>query len=638
MNDMRYAAQALAAKGRFGDTMLLHVNPAEVAGIASLVPGGLTTNPVTGLPEAFFFLPFLATLFGGGGAAAAGLGAAAAGATAAAAAAPALTAGLAAGAGAASAAAPILAAAAPAAGLLTGGAAALPAAGLAAAAAPAAASGGLGSLLGGATGAAGANLAATLPAAASAVPAASGLASLTAPVAESASLLGGSAGTNALLGAGTDAITTGGLTIHGPSLAGQTVLGGGSASTGLAIPPTAGETVLAGANTGLPTPISSGPAVLSGPKTGIAIGPPTPGVAGQTVLGGGSANTGVGINAATTPPPPGSSIFGGIGDLIKSNPMMAMMLAQQGMSALGSMFKDDDDDDSDYKEAKYEGGGVTPAPAGFQHGKQGEHLFFRKPGYGYANGGIVGLAGGGMPPVDPQAQMPQDMGFPLNDVPGGGGIADLAGGPEEIPTSPFPTEQIGSEPEPDPNEDVAVNTENDQELVMQMVEVIQGQHPEPEPVIKAFVQEFGEQAMQDLVQRVKGMASQPPAGPAGPPPGLMPGGPSPMDQMPPMPPMGPPPGGAPQQFAFGGPVGGMGDGLSDSVPAMIDGRQPAALSRGEFVIPADAVSGLGNGSTDAGAEQLQGMVNNVRMARGGTVGQAPPIQGGIAAMMAGGLV
>jgi hypothetical protein len=234
--------------------------------------------------------------------------------------------------------------------------------------------------------------------------------------------------------------------------------------------------------------------------------------------------------------------------------------------------------------------------------------------------------------------MPQDMGFPLNDVPGGGGIADLAGGPEEIPTSPFPTEQIGSEPEPDPNEDVAVNTENDQELVMQMVEVIQGQHPEPEPVIKAFVQEFGEQAMQDLVQRVKGMASQPPAGPAGPPPGLMPGGPSPMDQMPPMPPMGPPPGGAPQQFAFGGPVGGMGDGLSDSVPAMIDGRQPAALSRGEFVIPADAVSGLGNGSTDAGAEQLQGMVNNVRMARGGTVGQAPPIQGGIAAMMAGGLV
>src|SRR6188768_3303844 len=80
MNDMRLTAQQLAARGRFGDSMLLHVSPAEVAGIASLIPGGLTTNPETGLPEAFIFLPFLASLFG----------AAAPAATAAAAAAPAI--------------------------------------------------------------------------------------------------------------------------------------------------------------------------------------------------------------------------------------------------------------------------------------------------------------------------------------------------------------------------------------------------------------------------------------------------------------------------------------------------------------------------------------------------------------------
>jgi hypothetical protein len=53
-------AQALASKGRFGDTMLMHVNPEEVQGIASMA-GGLTINPETGLPEAFWAaLPFLA--------------------------------------------------------------------------------------------------------------------------------------------------------------------------------------------------------------------------------------------------------------------------------------------------------------------------------------------------------------------------------------------------------------------------------------------------------------------------------------------------------------------------------------------------------------------------------------------------
>ena len=58
-------------------------------------------------------------------------------------------------------------------------------------------------------------------------------------------------------------------------------------------------------------------------------------------------------------------------------------------------------------------------------------------------------------------------------------------------------------------------------------------------------------------------------------------------------------------------VQGPGDGVSDSVPAHIDGQQPAALSRGEFVIPAKIVAEIGNGSSDAGADKLRAMMQRV---------------------------
>lgn len=77
-------------------------------------------------------------------------------------------------------------------------------------------------------------------------------------------------------------------------------------------------------------------------------------------------------------------------------------------------------------------------------------------------------------------------------------------------------------------------------------------------------------------------------------------------------------------LANGGQVPAMGDGLSDSVPATIDGSQPAALSSGEFVIPADVVSGLGNGSSEAGAQRLYELMNRVRAARTGS--DEPPSQ------------
>jgi hypothetical protein len=71
---------------------------------------------------------------------------------------------------------------------------------------------------------------------------------------------------------------------------------------------------------------------------------------------------------------------------------------------------------------------------------------------------------------------------------------------------------------------------------------------------------------------------------------------------------------------------GPGDGMSDNIPATIAGKQPARLADGEFVIPADVVSHLGNGSTDAGAKQLYAMMNRVRKARTGNPKQGKQIK------------
>jgi hypothetical protein len=71
---------------------------------------------------------------------------------------------------------------------------------------------------------------------------------------------------------------------------------------------------------------------------------------------------------------------------------------------------------------------------------------------------------------------------------------------------------------------------------------------------------------------------------------------------------------------------GPGDGMSDNIPAVIGRRQPARLADGEFVVPADVVSHLGNGSTEAGAKKLHSMMDNVRKARTGKKKQAPAVK------------
>ena len=73
---------------------------------------------------------------------------------------------------------------------------------------------------------------------------------------------------------------------------------------------------------------------------------------------------------------------------------------------------------------------------------------------------------------------------------------------------------------------------------------------------------------------------------------------------------------------------GPGGGLDDLIPTSIDGRRAAALSDGEFVIPADVVSMMGDGSTNAGSKRLYDMVRQVRQEKTGTSRQAGPLQVG----------
>ena len=83
-------------------------------------------------------------------------------------------------------------------------------------------------------------------------------------------------------------------------------------------------------------------------------------------------------------------------------------------------------------------------------------------------------------------------------------------------------------------------------------------------------------------------------------------------------------------YAAGGDIngyylGGTTDGMADNVPATIDNQQPAALSDGEFVIPADVVSHLGNGNSDSGAQNLYSMMERVRTDRTGNPNQGNQI-------------
>lgn len=539
----REQAKGLASLGRFGDDMLVHMSSSEVRGLASLAPGGrLPTNPDTGLPEAFFFLPFLAPALTAAAAAPAALAASAlpAAATAglgAAAAAPALAAGLGTAAGAGSALASGI-------GAGLGAATGIPA------------------LAGSAGGALGSTLAAAAPAAGAATAGSAGAlgsALAAAPTAATGSALSGAGGVGSLLGTGAADALTPGLTITAGNAAtpGLTITAGEALTPGLQISgvgPSAAASNLPAAAGGLPSiaapthlggvPLgnaatgSAGSALGSGPGAGGAwteafAAPSSTGTgAAQStpMVGASGANTAPGSAGIFTPEGGFAPVAGaepsGIGGLLGGGIDMNQMMQMMGMMAMmngGGKSSGGSGEKKDVSGINYEGGEPVFPDDSYQGGIDNEWDYFPNENYiGYAEGGMVG---------------------------GGGG--------------------------------------NEDEMIIEgAIAAINGQSPNPDAALLAFVKRFGETALQDLMQRVK-MSS-----------------------------------------ASGGHVAGPGDGMSDSIPAMIDGQQPAAISSGEYVVPADVVSGLGNGDTNSGADQLNSMVSNVRMARGGMVNQPPKINAG----------
>ena len=131
---------------------------------------------------------------------------------------------------------------------------------------------------------------------------------------------------------------------------------------------------------------------------------------------------------------------------------------------------------------------------------------------------------------------------------------------------------------------------NDKEVVDMAIRAVEGKIAEPEKALAEYMNRFGQEALLSLVNAVRSGEIQSSAGPAE------------------------------------GMVRGAGDGMEDLVPASM-GEQDVLLSEGEFVVPADVVSGIGNGSTDAGAERLYGMLDRVReMRNGGSTKQPPQIR------------
>jgi len=77
-----------------------------------------------------------------------------------------------------------------------------------------------------------------------------------------------------------------------------------------------------------------------------------------------------------------------------------------------------------------------------------------------------------------------------------------------------------------------------------------------------------------------------------------------------------------------GEITGVGGGMDDLVGGMIGSQQPVAVSPGEYIVPADVVSGLGDGSTDSGVQELDGMLDRVRVERTNTTKQPAPLRRG----------
>ena len=129
------------------------------------------------------------------------------------------------------------------------------------------------------------------------------------------------------------------------------------------------------------------------------------------------------------------------------------------------------------------------------------------------------------------------------------------------------------------------SNESSDRLEEETVMALMGKHPNPKDVFTRYLEAYGEDGLMALAAEVEQMmASQ----------GRM--------------------------------IEGQGNGTSDEIPAMIDGMQPAALSKDEYVIPADVVAHSGNGSSEAGGKKFDQLVSRVRKDKTGNTEQPEGIE------------
>lgn len=230
------------------------------------------------------------------------------------------------------------------------------------------------------------------------------------------------------------------------------------------------------------------------------------------------------------------------------------------------------------------------------------------------------------PPPPPRADAPpfirggEDfMMPPIGDLPAAGGIADLAPAPAPAP-APSRVEsneeimqrladlgrrgaftglgsgvgRIGMQEGGKAEVEIDIEMEDTMEangarLIEQTAAAIAGNMPEEqaETIINRFIDEYGSEAFEMLRNRVL------------------------RDIVP--------------NAQTEGRIEGQGGGMDDMIPGMIGTQQPVAVSPGEYIVPADVVSGLGDGDTNAGAGELDGMLDRVRQARTGRRMQPQPL-------------
>lgn len=161
------------------------------------------------------------------------------------------------------------------------------------------------------------------------------------------------------------------------------------------------------------------------------------------------------------------------------------------------------------------------------------------------------------------------------------------------PMKPLPGEEEGDddeETEDDPEEDgteedgtASPEERDNKRIVVEAMQALQGKHDNPDFATNEYIATYGQKDFDELRKLITGKT--------------------------------------PQRAAEGRLIEGPGSGLDDRIRARV-GNQPVLLSDGEYVIPADVVSHLGNGSTQGGVRVIEAMMDRVRRARTGSARQA----------------